>query len=93
MASMDMQHFSRHVGNLYFKYLIKHYLKQDPDPQAVTEATAGFESSARILDEHLQNRDILVGDRLSVADFATAVALPYAEGAHLPLAAFPSIQR
>jgi len=40
-----------------------------------------------------QGRRWLVGKTLTVADFALAITLPYAEPAHLPIAEFPAVQR
>jgi glutathione S-transferase len=59
----------------------------------VRSATAFFETSAQVLDAHLRTRSFLVGETLSVADFAVAVALPYAEHARIPLQEFPAIRR
>jgi glutathione S-transferase len=46
-----------------------------------------------VLDDHLGGREFLVGDGLTVADFAVAVTLPYAGAAKLPLGEFPAIGR
>lgn len=92
--SWDAFHFMPCGGTLYFEHLIKPRLGMgDPDPATVDRATAGFRTHARILDAHLFNRAFLVGDLLSVADFAVANILSYAEPAKLPLAEFPSIRR
>jgi glutathione S-transferase len=92
--SWDMAHFTRHGGTLYFEYLIKPALGLGaPDTAAVRSATAFFETSAQVLDAHLRTRSFLVGETLSVADFAVAVALPYAEHARIPLQEFPAIRR
>lgn len=92
--SWDAQHFTRHGGALYFEYLIKPRIGLGPaDPDAAIRATAEFTASARILETHLRDRSFMVGQSLSVADFAVASALPYADDARLPLAEFPAIQR
>lgn len=92
--SWDMAHFTRHGGTLYFEHLIKPALGMGaPDAAAVQQATALFETSASVLDAHLHMRSFLVGETLSVADFAAAAALPYAEGARIPLRDFPAIGR
>jgi glutathione S-transferase len=92
--SWDSQHFTRHGGELYFQLLIRPKFNLGPaDPAAVEEAMAQFRSSARVLDDHLRDRDYLVGEALSVADFAVGGALPYAEGARLPLDEFPNVRR
>jgi len=92
--SWDAQHFTPYGGTLYFEYLIKPRLGMgDADPGKVDEATANFRTQARILDAHLRNRAFLVGNALSIADFAVASALPYAQDARLPVAEFPAIER
>lgn len=92
--SWDALHFTRHGGNLYFEHIIKRkFALSEPDPAAVAEATKYFQQYAAVLDNHLRGRKYLVGDRLSVADFAVAATLPYAEDAKLPIADHPEIRR
>ena len=92
--SWDAQHFTRHGGALYFEHIIKPRLGLGgADRQAVEAATGQFRIFARILDDHLGGRRFLVGDALSVADFAVAATLPFAQAARLPLDEFPAIQR
>lgn len=64
-----------------------------PDQAVVAEATGDFHRFARILDDILDGRDWLVGDRLSYADFRVASALPYAERASLPIGGYGNILR
>jgi glutathione S-transferase len=90
----DLQHFTRHAGVLWFEHLIKPRLGLgEPDRAAIEAASAQLRSSAGVLDAHLRSRAFLLGERLSVADFATAVTLPYAGAARLPLDDFPSLRR
>lgn len=91
--SWDAFHFMPHGGALYFEHLIKPFIGMGPaDAQAVKAATQAFEASAAILERHLASRRFLLGDPLSVADFAVSAALPWAQEAGLPLAAFPAIR-
>ena len=48
---------------------------------------------ARILDDHLRDRPDRLGGRLTIADFAVAVTLPYADEANIPLGGFQAIER
>jgi glutathione S-transferase len=89
----DANHFSRHAGQLYFQGVIKPMFGRAPDPTAVAEATGFFRTFAKILDDHLRDRRYLLGDTLTVADFAVGAALPYAAQAQMPLAEFPAIER
>jgi len=92
--SWNEQHFTRHASVLYFEYIIKPLFGiPAADAAVLEEATKHFRTFAAVLNTHLSDRKFLVGDGLTVADFAVAVSLPYADAAHLPLSDFPAIQR
>ncbi len=92
--SWNNQHFCRSGGTLYFEHIIKpRFRLGDADPVEVQRATNEWRRLAAILDTHLHDRQWLVGDSLTVADFAVAVALPYAELARIPLDEFPAVRR
>ncbi len=90
----DATEFLPKAGTLYFEYVIKSRFGMGPaDPAEVKKATEGFMRFAAVLDAHLRGRTWLVGEALSVADFAVAITLPYAADAQLPLEDFPEIRR
>ncbi len=90
----DTAHFSRHAGTLMFNNYIKPIFGLgDPDAAAVEESTTFFRHFAGVLDNHLQNRSYVLGDQLSVADFAIGSFLPSAEKARLPLDGLANIER
>ena len=92
--SWDASHFTQYAAALYFEHIIRpRFGLGDPDPAVVDEATRDFRRSATVLDDHLRGRSHLVGDALTVADFAVAVTLPYAETAKIPMGDFAEIQR
>lgn len=92
--SWDLANFYRAGGTLYFEHIIKPRLRLgEAAPAAVAQATADWRRLAALLDAHLHERRWLVGDSITVADFAVAAFLPYAEGAHIPLDEFPAITR
>jgi glutathione S-transferase len=92
--SWDASHFTRHAGRLYFETIIKRRFGIGPaDPAEIEDATGYFRQFARVLDDHLRGRAWLVGEALTVADFAVAVTLPYADEAGLPLGEFPEVRR
>jgi len=92
--SWSAQHFTTHAGALYFEYIIKpRFGIGEPDPVETGRATEAWRQHAAVLDDHLRDRRWLVGDTLTLADFAVAVALPHAEDAHIPLQDFPAIRR
>ncbi len=90
----DLQHFTRYGCELYFQHVIKPTFGLGaPDEPAVEEALQYVRKYAGVLDDHLSGREWLVGDSITVADFAVAVTLPYAERARIPLADFPGVAR
>lgn len=64
----------------------------DPDPKVVEEFTGDFNRFAAILDATLAERDWLVGNALSYADFRVASSLPYAERGLIPLEPYRHIR-
>ncbi len=92
--SWNAQHFTRAGGALYFEHIVKKRFNLGPaDPEEVEEAHAEFRRWAKVLDDHLAGRKWLVGDSLTVADFAVAMVLPFADDAQLPLADFAQVRR
>jgi glutathione S-transferase len=90
----DATEFAPAVGTFYFEHIIKpRFLGREADPAEIARVTPDFERYAGVLEGHLKGREYLVGDALTVADFAVAITLPYAEKARLPLAGFPAIRR
>lgn len=92
--SWNSEHFSRHGGRLYFDHVIRPAFGLAPaDPAAVKEAIGFFRKSAKVLDDHLESHRYVLGDRLTIVDFALGVTLPYAQKACLPLDDSPNVRR
>ncbi len=92
--SWDADHFSSHAGTLYFEHVIKPGFGIGPaDAAVVAETTARLRPFAAVLDDHLSGRRWLVGDAPTIADFAVAAALPWAEVARIPLGDYPAVAR
>lgn len=92
--SWDAMHFSRHAGTLFFQNVIKaNFGMGPPDETAVEEALGWVRHFGGILNDHLEDRSYLVGDALTIADFAVAALLPVAEPSKIPLGEFPAVQR
>ena len=92
--SWELANLYPSVGALYFEYIVKpRFGLGDADPAAVKRASDDWRHLATLLDDHLHGRRWLVGDSITVAGVAAAIALPYAERAHIPLQEFPAIRR
>ncbi|WP_233872605.1 glutathione S-transferase family protein [Paraburkholderia adhaesiva] len=84
VRACDMVHFERVTKQRYGLGPIRR--------EVVDEGLSEFASSAAILEQHLAERDWLVGDEVTYADFRVACVLPFAEPAGLPLADFPRVE-
>lgn len=74
--------------------ITRHTLLYPPDqrlPADIELARADFATMAAILEEHLDARDFIVGDRLTVADCVTAYLIDWANEVRL-IDAFPRLQ-
>lgn len=92
--SWDTAHFSRHASRLFWQRYVKPtFGLGEPDRQEIEDATGFFKQFAAVLNDHLKGREYVVGDQLSVADFAVASLLPWAEQVELPLDGFGEIER
>lgn len=92
--SWNSEHFTKHAGNLYFQYVIKPKFNIGaPDEKAAEEAIGFAKQFTAVLDDHLAGHTFLLGDHLTVADFAVSVTFPYAEKIRLPLDGFRNVAR
>ncbi|NEQ55699.1 MAG: hypothetical protein F6K11_37270 [Leptolyngbya sp. SIO3F4] len=64
----------------------------EPDFQVLEQAIATFHREAAILDAHLEEKDYLVNNTLTLADFSVASDLTYATIAQFPLEKYANIQ-
>jgi glutathione S-transferase len=90
----DATEFAPLASVFYFEHIIKpRFGLGEPDATETEKATPGFQRFAKVLEAHLKGKRYLVGDALSIADFAVAITLPYAEQTGLPINNFPEIRR
>lgn len=90
----NSEHFTRHGGTLYFEHIIRaKFGLGAPNAAAVEEATGFWRRFAAVLSDHLRGRKYILGDTLTVADFAVGITLPYAEKANIPVKEFPEVER
>ena len=79
---------------LLFERALKALLGQgEPDPAAVAKAEANFHRYAAVLNGHLTGRQWLVGERVTLADFAVAASLMHAAVGRFPLEGYGEIRR
>ncbi|MCA9594526.1 MAG: glutathione S-transferase family protein [Myxococcales bacterium] len=92
-AMWDASHFSPALGTIAFEKLIKPMVGGgDPNEGKIRDAEASFAQFAKVLDGHLQGRDWLVGDCITVADFTVAASLTYAGPCGVSLDPYPNLK-
>lgn len=90
----DECHFGRWAATVAYERMIKPTFGMGkPNETIVEEALAFFHRFAAILDARLADREFVMGDDLTVADFALAAQLTYAEPARIPILGYPAIVR
>ena len=89
----EQSHFMFATGIVFYQKLLKPLIGQETDEVRVEEAVAKFRRHAQALDDHLRQRDWLVGDSMTLADLAVAANLTYANATGLPMDEFPNVQR
>jgi glutathione S-transferase len=78
---------------LTFQRLVKKFMNLGPpDAAAIAKGTEYFNKEAKMLDAHLAKQKYLVGDALTIADFAVAAPLLYAKQAEMPLGPYANVR-
>jgi glutathione S-transferase len=92
--SWNLAHWNRDacVPLLFERFVKKMLNLGEPDQAAIAKGVDAFAREAAMLDAHLAKQKYIVGDALTVADFAVAAPLFYAEKAALPLQPYPHIR-
>lgn len=84
----EQSHFMFACGTVFFNRLVKPMIGQEPDQARIDEGLAKFRRLAAVLDGALAAAPYLVGGRLSLADWAVAGNLCFADKIGLPVADF-----
>jgi glutathione S-transferase len=92
--SWQLMHWSKEACQpLTFQRLVKKILNLGaPDEAEVAKGTESFHREAQMLDAHLSKHSYLVGDNLTLADFAVAAPLFYSKEAELPVAPYTHVR-
>jgi glutathione S-transferase len=88
------EHFNRYTFRIYFENLVKPMLGLGaPNVAGIEEAHGFIRRYGAVLNDHLESRHYMLGDRLTVVDFIVGISLPYAQAAKIPLDGFSAIAR
>ncbi|OGT33503.1 MAG: glutathione S-transferase [Gammaproteobacteria bacterium RBG_16_51_14] len=90
----NIAHWSPACGIFVYEYVVKQFRNLGgPDPEELTKGEELFHRFAQVLEDHLKRRQWLVGDHVTLADYATGSFLDMAEPAHIPVAGYGEINR
>jgi glutathione S-transferase len=92
--SWQLAHWSKEgCEPLLFQNLVKQIFNLGPpDAAAVAKGVEAFNKEAKVLDAHLGRQPCLVGKEITIADFAVAAPLFYADRAGLPVGPYANIK-
>jgi glutathione S-transferase len=92
--SWNLAHWNRDACvPMLFERFVKQILNMGPPDQTVlAKGVEAYGKEAAILNGHLAKQQYLVGNTLTLADFAVAAPLFYAKQAELPLQPYPHIR-
>lgn len=89
-----LAHWSAPIGKIVFERLLKPRLGLgNPDEAKIADAATELERFAAVVDGHLEGRQWLVGDGLTLADFSLAASLTHAAPAGIDLGHHGNIGR
>ncbi|MDF2369034.1 glutathione S-transferase family protein [Sneathiella sp.] len=87
-------HWTPAVGPYYVEHIVKKTFNMGPpDAKVLEKAAKNCVKYAKVLDAHLEGRDFVACDRLTLADFALASMARYWREAEMPFEDFPNITR
>jgi glutathione S-transferase len=89
----EQGHLMYATGIPSYQLVIKPLLGGQPDQKRIDEAYVSFRRLARVLDDELACHRYVVGDALSLADFAVAGNFSFAPRTGLPMDEFSNIRR
>lgn len=90
----QLAHFGRALDVFAFERLVKPLLGLgQPNEAAVEAVTDEFHRFSTILDAHLTQADWLVGEQVTLADFAVGAPLALREAARIPIDDYKAINR
>jgi glutathione S-transferase len=90
----NIAHWGTACGFFIFERLVKKLLNLgEPDPVEIAKGEERFHRFAKVLNEHLTDRNWLVGNNVSLADYAVGSYLDLAGSAGYPMENYREIAR
>jgi len=93
--SWEVQHYNRALGEIVWETIAKPAFSMGtPDQAKIDAAMENFRRFAAVLNDHLAERDFILGDTVTAADFAVGAVSALALHPHsqVPLDEFPNVK-
>jgi glutathione S-transferase len=93
--SWEVQHFNRAIAGIAWETLVKPMFGMgDPDQEKIDEGLQNFHRFAAVLNDRLTDRSFILGNKVSVADFAVGAysALALHPQARIPVEDYPNVK-
>jgi glutathione S-transferase len=88
----DSHHWEPAVAHFYFEHIVKPtLLNAQPDPKELEGKSDDLIRWAQVLNEHLDGKEFVACDRLTIVDFYLASMARYWKEAEMPLSKFANI--
>jgi len=92
--SWNDQHWMRAVAPFYFEHVVKAIFHiGEPDQTEITPVIPELKALAAVLNAHLEQRDFVACDRLTIADFQLASMACEWRHSEMPLGDYPNVIR
>lgn len=92
--SWNDQHWARAVAPFYFEHVVKATFHiGEPDQDEMTPAIPELKRLAAVLNSHLEGRDFVACNRLTIADFQLASMACEWRHSEMPLGEYPHVVR
>jgi glutathione S-transferase len=88
----EQAHWARACGTLLFERVLKKMMNLgEPDPAQIQMGNELLHREATMLNRHLEDREYLVGNDLTIADIAVGSQTVYTQMAQYPMERYPNI--
>ena len=91
--SWENCHFAPAIGKVIVQVIFAPMRGAEPDQKAIAQGIDEFRKYAAVADAQLERTRFLVGDALTIADFAVAVWLSYEKICALPVSEYTQLSR
>ena len=93
-SNWESAHWSPACTPFAFERVVKKLAGMgEPDEVVIAKAEPQFHALAGVLNGHLRGKRFLLGDKLTVADFAAATGMVFSAAAQFPLEKYPEVTR